>query len=149
MTTETSKPSHDQNPSGVQKHLGSCHCGRVRFEVELDLAQGGSRCNCSICTKIAPVSGIVRPAQFHLLTDEAELSSYEWGGKISKRYFCRHCGVHCFGRGHLAEVGGDFVGVNLNTLDDVEISQLSLAYFDGRHNNWQAGTRPEPWPILG
>lgn len=146
MTVQTSKPS--QNPQGLRKHPGSCHCGRVRFEVELDLAQGGSRCNCSVCTKIAPVAGIAQPARFQLLSGEAELSSYVWG-KISERFFCRHCGVHCFGRGHLAEVGGDFVAVNLNTLDNVEISALPLVYFDGRHDNWHAGTRPEPWPILG
>ena len=32
-------------------HTGSCHCGSVRFECDLDLADGTSKCNCSICTK--------------------------------------------------------------------------------------------------
>jgi hypothetical protein len=57
------------------------------------------------------------------------------------------CGVHCFGRGHLVELGGDYVSVNLNCLDDVDPNQLSVVYWDGRHNNWIAGQRPAPWPI--
>lgn len=27
-------------------YQGSCHCGSVRFECELDLADGTSKCNC-------------------------------------------------------------------------------------------------------
>ena len=27
------------------KHRGSCHCGKVRFEVALDLSAKASRCN--------------------------------------------------------------------------------------------------------
>jgi len=56
--------------------------------------------------------------------------------------------VHCFGRGYLAEVGGDFVSVNYNCLDDVDPASLDITYWDGRHNNWYAGTRPAPWPVF-
>lgn len=130
----------------ITKHVGSCHCGAVRFEVEID-ASAGTECNCSICTKLAIKGGMVKPEAFALLTDLAELGTYEWASKMSTRYFCKHCGVHCFGRGSLPELGGAFVSVNLNCLDDVDPSAIQLSYWDGRHNNWEAGPRPTPWPI--
>ena len=107
-----------------------------------------SRCNCSTCTKTGITGGITKPAAFALLSDEAALGMYEWGPKISRRFFCKTCGVHCFARGHLAEVGGDYVSVNFNCLDDVDMSRVELAYWDGRHDNWQAGTRSAPWPTF-
>jgi hypothetical protein len=133
--------------SAPASHRGSCHCGAVRFQVAVD-ASKGSRCNCSICTKVAQTGGIVKPAAFALLSGEDSLGTYEWGHKISKRYFCRSCGIHCFARGHLAELGGDYVSVNLNCLDDAELANTQVTYWDGRHNNWQAGTRSTPWPMM-
>jgi hypothetical protein len=121
-----------------KKHRGSCHCGDVRFEVVVD-ATSGSRCNCSICTKSSVIGGIVKPEAFTLLTDEAKLSTYVWGGRTSTRYFCKNCGIPCFGRGHLEQVGGDYVSVNFNCLDDIDLRDVSLVFWDGRHNNWQAG----------
>jgi hypothetical protein len=136
----------DANTGKQKKHLGSCHCGDVRFEVVVD-ASSGSKCNCTICTKISPTGGIVKPDAFTLLTDETKLSTYEWASRMSKRFFCKSCGVHCFGRGHLAELGGDFVSVNFNCLDDIDLRDVNLVHWDGRHNNWQAGPRNEPWAL--
>jgi hypothetical protein len=135
----------DGNTGNLKKHLGSCHCGDVRFEVDIDASTGG-RCNCTVCTKTSVTGGIVKPAAFTLVSDESKLATYEWASKMSKRYFCKHCGVHCFGRGHLEQLGGDFVSVNLNCLDDIDVRDLSLVFWDGRHDNWQAGPRKEPWP---
>ncbi len=132
---------------GVKKHTGGCHCGAVRFEVHVDLGAGASRCNCSICTKIAQLATIVKPDAFELLTSEDALGVYAWGGQTGRRMFCKTCGVHCFGPGHLAEIGGDYVSVNVNCLDDVDPAEVSVVYFDGRHDNWEAGTRSTPWPI--
>jgi hypothetical protein len=133
---------------GVKTYQGGCHCGALRFEVELDLAKGATRCNCSICTRIAQTSTAVKPEVFRALKGEAEAGTYEWGGKTGKRYFCRTCGIHCYGRGFLEEIGGAYVSVNYNCLDDVDPNQLDITYWDGRHNNWYAGTRPSPWPIF-
>ena len=103
----TQRNEEQTTETGSQKHAGGCHCGAVRFEVEIDLGKGAGRCNCSICTKTAVTGAIVKPHAFKLLSGEESLSTYQWGGNISTRFFCKHCGIHSFGKGHLAEVGGE------------------------------------------
>jgi len=129
-------------------HRGGCHCGAVRFEVALEPGFQGSRCNCSICAKTAVTGAIVKPHAFRLVTGEDRRGSYRWGHQVSTRFFCRHCGIHCYGAGHLAEIGGDFVSVNLNCLDDFDVNVLDVVHWDGRHDNWEGGPRSTPWPLL-
>jgi hypothetical protein len=129
-----------------RNHPGSCHCGAVRFEVVLD-ASAGTRCNCSVCNKIGLVMGIVKPDAFRLLSGESSLLAYEWGAKTGQRYFCKSCGVSVFSRGNLPQIGGAYVGVSYNALDDVDPADVKVSYWDGRHNNWQGGARDTPWPI--
>src|SRR5690242_12020951 len=96
---------HEENPMMEAKtHSGSCHCGAVRFEADVDLTKGGSRCNCSICQKISQFGTIVKPDALRLLAGEEQLGEYRWGHRISTRYFCKRCGVHCFARGNLPEL---------------------------------------------
>ncbi len=96
----------------ANKHGGSCHCGTVRFEVEIAQDPRISRCNCTICRRTGVISTVVKPAAFRLLSGEANLGAYEWGGRIAKRFFCKTCGVQCYAPGHLAQLGGDYVSVN-------------------------------------
>jgi hypothetical protein len=144
------EPMSNENPvetspvNGPQLHTGGCHCGAVRYQVTIDPSQG-ARCNCSICTKVSPLAAMVKPEAFQLLTGEDSITKYIWGHKISHRAFCKHCGVHCFGAGHLAELGGDFVSINLNTLDALDPVDVKVIYWDGRHDNWQAGPADKPW----
>ncbi len=51
-------------------YRGRCHCGALRFECELDLAEGTSRCNCSVCTKMRFWKAIVKA--------EAEATGLSW-----------------------------------------------------------------------
>lgn len=124
----------------TQTYHGSCHCGVVRFEADLNLAAGTGRCNCSICSKLRNWGVIAKPEQFRLLQGEDELNAYIWNTATSTRYFCRHCGITVYGKGHIEEIGGDYVGVNVAALDDLDpqtLASIPIRYMDGRHDNWQ------------
>ena len=50
-------------------YQGSCHCGRVAYEVEGDI-QGALACNCSMCQRKGSLLWFVPRAQFRLRTPE-------------------------------------------------------------------------------
>lgn len=89
----------------------------------------------------------MKPAAFTLLSGESTLASFTRTLDIGRRYFCARCHIHCFGKGHLDILGGDFVSVNLNCIDGFDAARAELVYRDGRHDNWSAGPRATPWPI--
>jgi hypothetical protein len=123
----------------VETYHGSCHCGAVRFEVDLDLAAGGARCNCSFCSKIRNWSAAVKPEAFRLLSDPAALGDYRFNTNAIHHRFCSTCGVHAFGDGEVEAIGGAFVAVSLACLDDADVTALAespVAYADGRNDNW-------------
>jgi hypothetical protein len=120
-------------------YAGSCHCGAVRFEVDLDLATRTTKCNCSICSKTRAWSAIVKPAAFRLLQGEDALSDYQFGSKSGHHLFCKQCGVRPFGRGYVEQIGGDFVSINLGALDtasDDELASAPVQFMNGRDNDW-------------
>lgn len=126
-------------------HTGRCNCGAVRFEADCD-TRTGTRCNCSFCTRLGMLTALVKPHEVRVIAGAESLTA--WGSDFGRRHFCKTCGVHCFSRGHLEQVGGDYAVVNYLALDGFDPIGTRVLYWDGRHDNWQAGTRDQPWPVV-
>jgi hypothetical protein len=123
----------------VQKtYRGSCHCGAVRFEADLDLAQPTFRCNCSICRRNRFWAAVARPEGFRVLSGKPELTEYRFNTGRNQHFFCRHCGVRPFGIGNDTPIG-PMVGVNVGCLEGLseeELAGVPITYVDGMNDRW-------------
>jgi hypothetical protein len=123
----------------LKTYRGSCHCGAVQFEADVDLAQSSYRCNCSICGRTRFWPAVARADGFRLLSGESELTQYVFNTKKNFHYFCRRCGVRPFGVGDETPMGRMY-GVNLGCLEDVsdeELSRVPVTYVDGRNDRFE------------
>lgn len=122
----------------LKTYHGSCHCGAVRFEAEIDLSQGTGKCNCTVCLKRRWWSVTVRPEAFRA-TGEDKLSCNVAGGG-EKTSFCVICGITPFARVAAAEWNdGESVSISVNALDDAtseEMAEAPVHFMDGLHDNW-------------
>jgi hypothetical protein len=120
-------------------HTGGCHCGKIRFRVDADLAEA-IYCNCSICVKKGFLHWIVLRAEFELMSGADELISYRFNTGVAEHKFCRHCGIHAF---YTPRSDPDKVDVNVRCLDDVDVTRLELGSFDGK--NWEQAILSATW----
>ncbi|HTJ96570.1 MAG TPA: GFA family protein [Rhodocyclaceae bacterium] len=123
----------------MKTYTGSCHCGAVRFEADVDLTQPTYRCNCSICVRNRFWPAIVKPENFRLLAGKDSLTQYLFNTRKNEHYFCKNCGVRSFGIGEMSP-GQKIYGVNLGCLENAipeELSAAPVVYCDGAHDNWQ------------
>lgn len=126
-------------------HRGSCHCGAVRFEADLDLtARGTNKCNCSICSKSRTWFTIVPGNGLRLTQGQDALTEYRWkppakAEPFLRFFFCKTCGVRTWASGEHPQFGGLFHAVSVMALDDVDADELAAApvnYVDGRNDRF-------------
>ena len=117
----------------LQTYHGSCHCGRVRFEIDAEIARV-TRCNCSICAKKGGLLLRVTPERFRLLAGEEALTRYQFNTRVAQHLFCSACGMHPFSRPRAAP---EQYTINVRCLDDYDLDREApeVAPFDGR--NWE------------
>jgi hypothetical protein len=122
----------------TKTYKGGCHCGQVRFEVDVDLSQGTGQCTCSICHKSGWWGTVVKPAAFRLLAGESNLSDYQFNTKSGHQLFCKTCGIRSFGNGYVEQIGGDFVSINVRCLEGAEddLATAPITLRDGKNNTW-------------
>jgi hypothetical protein len=111
-------------------HTGSCHCGRIKFEVDGDI-DSGLACNCSICQRKGSLLWFVPRANLRLLTPESDIATYTFNKHTIRHNFCPVCGMHPYGEG--ADPQGNVVAaVNLRCVDDIDLKAIPVHEFDGR-----------------
>jgi hypothetical protein len=118
-------------------YRGSCHCGAVRYEADVDLARGTFKCNCSVCFKTRAWLAAVPADSFRLLAGEQTLRDYQFGKKSIHHRFCTQCGVRPFSQGADPQ-GNRIYAVRVNCLDSVEARELidaPVKYFDMLHDD--------------
>ncbi len=123
----------------LKTYHGSCHCGAVRFEADIDLTQPTYRCNCTICSRNRFWAAVVKPGAVRVLEGRGELIQYLFNSMQNEHRFCRTCGVRPYGIGRDPQ-DHEVYGVNIGCLDDATPEELAAApirYCDGRHDNWQ------------
>lgn len=124
-------PSYVSGMSEAKKVSGGCHCGKVRYEVKLDLEQPMIGCNCSMCGRTGTLLGFVPESDFTLLAGEDALTDYQFGKKRIHHLFCSVCGVKAFGRGKGPD-GTAMVAINARCIDDLNVDKLNVKPYDGK-----------------
>ena len=114
----------------AMNYKGSCHCGRVAFEVEGEI-EGALACNCSICQRKGSLLWFVPREKLHLLTPDDAASSYTFNKHAIKHRFCPVCGVHPYGEGTDPK-GNAMAAINIRCIEGIDLSPIPVRHYDGR-----------------
>ena len=126
----------------TQTYHGGCHCGAVRYAVDLDLDQGTLRCNCSLCRKTRAWFAFAPAEGFKLDKGDPLLANYRWTpeGKSEPNltyHFCSNCGVRTHAEG-TGPGGKATVAIQVATIEDADHGKLgrTVHFVDGLHDHF-------------
>jgi len=112
------------------KYHGSCHCGRIAFDVEGEI-ESALACNCSMCQRKGSLLWFVPRDKFKLTTSEADLATYLFNKHFIRHHFCTNCGIHPFAEAKDAK-GNPTAAVNVRCLEDIDLEAIPVKHFNGR-----------------
>ena len=115
----------------AKKYTGGCHCGKVRYEVTVDLAEPALTCNCSMCGRSGTMLRFVPATQFELLSGSDVLTSYRFNAKVINHQFCSVCGIKSFAAG-VSKDGVETRAINVRCLDEVDLQAVPTRHVDGK-----------------
>jgi len=111
-------------------HAGSCHCGRIAFELEGEVDKAID-CNCSMCRRRGALLAFYPREALRLSTPEADMATYTFNKHALQHRFCPACGIAPFSEGVDPRSGAKTVAVNVRCLPDVDLDALSITKVDG------------------
>ena len=110
-------------------HFVSCHCGRLRLEVDAALGEV-VECNCSICVRTGFLHWYVDPMAVRYLTERQGASTYWWRDATGGQHFCPNCGIAVI---RTSTAYPPAVSINARCIEGVELGALTIRQVDGRH----------------
>jgi len=110
---------------------GSCHCGKISFEVEGELKEAMA-CNCSMCQRRGSLLWFVARDKLKLLSGQDAMASYTFNKHVIQHRFCPTCGIHPFGEGADSK-GNAMAAINVRCLEDLDIDSVKVLHHDGRN----------------
>lgn len=112
------------------KHQGSCHCGRIAFELEGDVTDAID-CNCSMCRRRGSLLAFFPREALTLKTPESDYGTYYFNREKIAHHFCPNCGIAPFSESIHPKTGEPMAAVNVRCLPDVDLASVKIAQFDG------------------
>lgn len=111
-------------------HPASCHCGQIRFEVELPQGLVEPRhCNCSMCRRRGAIVATARIDQLRILEGAERIAVYQFNTYTAKHHFCPRCGIYTH---HQRRSHPDLYSFNVGCLDGVDPFEIEVVtVFDG------------------
>jgi len=118
---------------GLIVRAGGCHCGKVRFEIDVGPRPRVQVCTCSICRMTGYIHLIVPASRFRLTSGADALTEYRFNTGVARHLFCRHCGVKSF---YVPRSHPHGYSINVRCLDDdVSADCEWLPPFDDAHRD--------------
>jgi hypothetical protein len=115
----------------AQTYTGGCQCGKVRYEVSLELGEVIA-CNCSRCGRLGSLLAFAPAQNFKLISGEGAVTEFQFNKHAIHHLFCATCGIQSFARGKRPSDGVNVVAVNARCLDGVEPEGLKVKHVNGR-----------------
>ena len=111
-------------------YQGSCHCGRVKFEADGEIASAMA-CNCSICQRKGALMWFVPRSALRLLTPDEAAGTYLFAKHAIRHRFCAVCGIHPYGEA-AAPSGEAMAAINIRCIEGIDLAAIPVTAFDGR-----------------
>ena len=113
------------------RYEGSCHCGRVAFQVEGEI-ESAMACNCSICQRKGSLLWFVPREQFTRTTPDEDASTYLFNRHAIRHRFCPVCGIHPYAEATNPRTGLPMAAINVRCIEGIELEKIPVTHFDGR-----------------
>jgi len=114
--------------NSLSTYSGGCHCGKIKYSVDVADDTELIECNCSICRRAGWLLVFVGESAFRLEGDPP-LTDYLFHKEEVHHTFCPTCGVRSFSKGALPD-GSVLYAVNMRCTD-ADLSTFKVKEYDG------------------